>query len=246
MKRTILALSAVLICWSASAQKKNLTLEQIANDKFPNVEKYLLPPVWESGDILQVSTMEFGVLKRERKFYNVKTGAFEENYKPQESPQESQNDIREDAKKANSLINGDGMIANPTYSPDGKLMAFTNNGEYVMMLNKDFSDNPLDSEGIYYTVIHEMGHLLGLPDSYCTEKDGVTCDSPNCPKHGIYGEDGPLGENGFGRYCVMANRSYVESHMFTDFSSFDFEEYPILCPHCLDIAQDWANGHLGS
>lgn len=129
MKRIILALSALLVCLSVSAQKKNFTLEQIANDKFPNVEKYLLPPVWESGDILQVSTMEFGVLKRERKFYNVKTGAFEENYKPQESPQESQNDIREDAKKANKLIKGDGMIANPTYSPDGKLMAFTNNGD---------------------------------------------------------------------------------------------------------------------
>lgn len=129
MKRIILALSALLVCLGVSAQKKNFTLEQIANDKFPNVEKYLLPPVWESGDILQVSTMEFGVLKRERKFYNVKTGAFEENYKPQESPQESQNDIREDAQKANKLIKGDGMIANPTYSPDGKLMAFTNNGD---------------------------------------------------------------------------------------------------------------------
>ena len=73
MKRIILALSALLVCLSASAQKKSFTLEQIANDKFPNVEKYLLPPVWESGDILQVSTMEFGVLKRERKFYNVIT-----------------------------------------------------------------------------------------------------------------------------------------------------------------------------
>ncbi|MBQ2492072.1 MAG: DPP IV N-terminal domain-containing protein, partial [Bacteroidales bacterium] len=147
MKRTILALSAVLICWSASAQKKNFTLEQIANDRFPAVENYIMPPAWVSDDIVQVNTVDLGSRKRDSKFYNVKTGAFVENYKPQESPEESQNDIREDSKKANSLINGDGMIANPTYSPDGKLLAFTNNGDLYVFDKEENKVKRITTDG---------------------------------------------------------------------------------------------------
>ncbi|MBR4801550.1 MAG: DPP IV N-terminal domain-containing protein [Bacteroidales bacterium] len=128
MKRFALALSLALICWSAYAQKKNLTLEQIANDRFPSIQNYLMPPNWISADEVLVTKMDLSSRKRENILYNVKTGNFED-YTPKVSQSVAPSDIREDAKKANDLIKGDGMIANPTYSPDGKLMAFTNNGD---------------------------------------------------------------------------------------------------------------------
>ncbi|MBR6466261.1 MAG: DPP IV N-terminal domain-containing protein [Bacteroidales bacterium] len=146
MKKIALALFLALICWSASAQKKNLTLEQIANDRFPAIQDYIMPPKWISAEEVQVTKMDLSNGKREHLLYNVKTGKFAD-YTPQTSQIAATSDIREDAKKANGLIKGDGMIANPTYSPDGKLMAFTNNGDLYVYDKEGNSVKRITTDG---------------------------------------------------------------------------------------------------
>ena len=128
MKRIALVLLTALICWSASAQKKRLTLEQIANDKYPSLEVFLISPKWVSADEVVVSTMNRSNYSRNNILYNVKTGKTEENYKLPAAQKADDSDMRADAKKANEAIGGDGMLANPTYSPDGKFLAFTYKG----------------------------------------------------------------------------------------------------------------------
>ena len=146
MKRIALALSLALICWSASAQKKNLTLEQIANDRFPAIQNYIMPPSWISADEVVVTKMDLSNRKRENILYNVKTGTFGE-YSPQVTQVATPSDMKEDAKKANELIKGDGMIANPTYSPDGKFLAFTNNGDLYVYDKEGNSVKRITTDG---------------------------------------------------------------------------------------------------
>lgn len=146
MKKIALALFLALICWSAFAQKKNLTLEQIANDRFPAIQDYIMPPKWISAEEVQVTKMDLSNGKREHLLYNVKTGKFAD-YTPQTNQIAVTSDIREDAKKANGLIKGDGMIANPSYSPDGKLMAFTNNGDLYVFEKEGNSVKRITTDG---------------------------------------------------------------------------------------------------
>ena len=87
MKRFALAFSLVLICFGASAQKENLTLEQIANDRFPAIQNYILPPKWISAQKVQVSKMDLSNGKREHLVYDVKTEIFEDHTPEANQPQ---------------------------------------------------------------------------------------------------------------------------------------------------------------
>lgn len=147
MKRFALALSLTLICWSTSAQKKNFTLEQIANDRFAGVELYLMQPDWVSDNVVQATAVDLRSRKREIKYFNVKTGVFDENFKPSITTMVSQNDINEDAKKANAAIGGDGMLANPTYSPDGKALAFSYKGNLYVFDKESGKAKKLTEDG---------------------------------------------------------------------------------------------------
>ena len=153
----------VLICWSADAQKKRFTLEQIANDKYPSVENIIFPPRWVSAEQVLVTTMDRSKYTRSESLYNVKTGTFED-YKPVQGKKSGDSAMIEDARKANAAIDGDGMLANPTYSPDGKFLAFTYKGNLfvydiengkALKITKDGSDVILNGRAswVYYEEI---------------------------------------------------------------------------------------------
>ena len=76
LKNFSLSLLALLFAFTSFAQKKNLTLEQIAQNKFDNVESYIFGPSWKSPTQVIVAKMET-TGKRDINLYDLKTKKFE-------------------------------------------------------------------------------------------------------------------------------------------------------------------------
>ena len=147
-KNLLLVLTVILTASGIDAQKKNLTLEQIAGEKFPAaLSVYAMPPQWTDNQKVTVQTLNLSDYSRTNRLYDVKTGTFED-YKPERGPARADNKaLMEDAKKAIQEIGGNGQLANPTYSPDGKTLAFTCNGNLYVYDRESGKAKQLTSDG---------------------------------------------------------------------------------------------------
>ncbi len=138
IKIALLHLLMALVSLSVCAQKKNLTLQQIARGDLPNLENFVYPPRWIGYEKILLSYADPAKESPVFKIYDVKTGKYEDyTQRPRTNTSNAQG-LRADAKKANAAIKGNGELLNPTYSPDGNFLAFTYEGNlYVYDIKSD-------------------------------------------------------------------------------------------------------------
>jgi hypothetical protein len=107
--------------------------------------------------------------------------------------------------------------------------ALTSSRKYIMMLNKasglDTEDEFENNSELHYTFIHELGHTMGLPDSYCFNNPTGNCTNSNCAFCDANSD--------FGQECVMAKLDYITGNFSTLKDPDNYSEW--FCEHCIEL-----------
>ena len=150
LKKFSVSLLALLFALTSFAQKKNFTLEQIAQNKFDNVESYIFGPAWKSPTQVIVAKMET-TGKRDINLYDLKTKKFEP-YDPAKDKTENEGmmagiDKEKKDRAAAFSATRVKMLQNVTYSPDKKKMAFTGEGNLYVYDTESKTARKLTTDG---------------------------------------------------------------------------------------------------
>ena len=86
-----------------------------------------------------------------------------------------------------------------------------------------------NNSGLHYTFVHELGHTMGLPDSYCFKNPTGDCTNSNCAFCDANSD--------FGQECVMAKRAYITGNFSTLKDPDNYSGW--FCEHCIELMESY-------